>query len=100
MNYYCIDYCLRNEKTHIFSHLPVNHMVTTDLDEAIKWFDNAVKRAERGYGNKLISVKDVELDYMCNLKEAIFDCDEPAYVKGRYIINLKCYTHNPMLFDE
>ena len=95
MNYYCIDYCFRNEDTMIYSHLPVNHLVTTSLEEAEEWFDQAVYRAERGYENKLISVKDVPLDYMCNLKEAVFECNEPAYVKGRYIINLKCYTHNP-----
>ena len=99
MNYYCIDYCLRNEDTMIYSHLPVNYLVTTDIDEANKWFDLAVKRAERGYENKLISVKDVPLDYMCNLREAVFENNEPAYVKGRFIISLKCYTFNPMSED-
>ena len=99
MNYYCIDYCLRNEDTMIYSHLPVNYLVTTDIDEANRWFDLAVKRAERGYENKLISVKDVPLDYMCNLREAVFENNEPAYVKGRFIISLKCYTHNPMSED-
>ena len=76
MNYYCIDYCLRNENTMIYSHLPVNYLVTTDIDEANRWFDLAVKRAERGYENKLISVKDVPLDYMCNLREAVFESNE------------------------
>lgn len=96
MKYYCIDYCLRNEDTMIYSHLPVNYLVTTDLEEAEKWFDLAVKKAREGYENKLISAKDVEYDYMRSLKEAVFECNEPGYWKGRYIISLKCYTHNPM----
>lgn len=99
MSYYCIDYCLRNEETMIYSHLPVNYLVTTDIEEAKRWFDLAVKKAERGYENKLISVRDVPLDYCRCIKEAVFECNEPAYVKGRYIISLMCYTFNPMSED-
>jgi hypothetical protein len=84
----------------VYSHLPVNYLVTTDIDEANKWFDLAVKRATQEWrGNKLISVKDVPLNYMCNLREAVFENNEPAYVKGRFIINLKCYSFNPMSED-
>lgn len=94
--YFQITYCMRNEDTRIFSHLPVTHMVTTDRKEAEKWFDAAVKKAQKSHFNKLISVEDKKPNCMCSLKEAQFECGEPGYVKGRFLIYLTCYSHNPM----
>lgn len=97
MNYYIIDFLLQDAETKIYSHLPVAYQCTTDLDQANEWFELAVKNLTSRYGNSLISVNERDLDYMCTLREAVFECGEPAYKKGRYIINLKCYTHNPTI---
>lgn len=95
MNYYTIQFLLQDEKTKIYSHLPVSYEVTTDFEVAKEWFDNAVKRTTQRYGNKLIEVREMKLDHLCTLKEAVFTCTEPAYKEGKYLINLRCYTHNP-----
>jgi hypothetical protein len=77
-------------------HLPVTSQSTTDKELALKWFDDAVKSAVKVWnGNKLEWVKDEKLDYRCIIKQAKFVCNEAAYMKGEYIIELNCYTHNP-----
>lgn len=93
--YYFIQYLLRDKETGIYSHLPF-HEVTTDLKVAEKWFAYAVKRARASRFNKIEYVKDVERSYMGNLKECSYESGEPGYFKGHYLINLKCYTFNPM----
>lgn len=96
MNYYCISYLYSEEEHGIYQHLPVTSQVTNDLATALKWFDDAVKAACKSWnGNELVSIKDRELDYMCYLKQAHFVCNEAAYMKGHYLIELGCYTHNP-----
>lgn len=96
MYYYCIGYLFSEDSNGIYSHLPVTSQVTNDLQTAEKWFDDAVKAACNVWnGNKLIYVKKRELDYMCYIKEAKFECCEAAYQKGFYLIELQCYTHNP-----
>ena len=96
MNYYMIAFLVAHEDTGIYQHLPCNYQVTNDLQVAEGWFKQAVDQAGK-YGNKLISVKDMPLDYMCTIKEAVFECGEPGYRKGRYLINLRCYSHNPLI---
>ena len=96
MNYYCIKFLYQDEDTKIYSHLPCTYQVTEHLATALNWFEDAVRHCTSRYGNELISVRDMELDYLCTLKEAVFTCGEPAYRKGRYIIALRCYNHNPL----
>ncbi len=102
MEYYCINYLYSTENTNcgispLFMNLPVTHDVTNDKETALKWFDQAVKSACKSWnGNKLVSVKDRKLDYMCTIKVAHFICNEPAYMHGEYLIELRCYTHNPL----
>jgi hypothetical protein len=88
---------LQDEDTKIYSHLPTAYQVTNAIEQATEWFEQAVKVLTSRYGNRLISVEDRELDYMCTIKQAVFECGEPAYKKGRYMIELKCYTHNPII---
>ena len=101
MYYYCIEYLFETDKTDcgcspLFMHLPVTSQYTNDLETAKKWFDDAVKAACKCWnGNKLLEVRDEKLDYRCKLKTALFECNEAAYLKGRYIIELGCYTFNP-----
>ena len=67
-------------------------------EEAMRWFDAAVKSAVRSWnGSKLVYVKDEKLDYRCMIKQAKFECNEAAYMKGEYIIELNCYNHNPLV---
>lgn len=96
MYYYCIGYLYSKERNGIFSHLPVASQVTTDIETAKKWFENAVRvHTDSWRGNKLLYIKDRKLDYMCLIKEAMFECNEAAYQKGYYSIELQCYSHNP-----
>ena len=101
MYYYCINYLFETDNTDcgfspLFMHLPVTSQYTNDKETALKWFDDAVKAACKSWnGNKLVWIKDEKLDYRCIIKQALFECNEPAYLKGRYIIELGCYTHNP-----
>lgn len=96
MYYYCISYLYSEEKNGIYQHLPVTSQVTNDFATAEKWFQDAVNvRTKSWRPDKLIWVKDRELDYMCYLKQALFECNEAAYMKGYYLIELSCYTHNP-----
>lgn len=95
MNYYCISYLQQNKDDEIYYHLPVTTEVTTDIEVAKRWFQNAVNILKNHYGRKLLKVEDCKLDHMCTIKQAKFECTEPAYVKGLYFIELKCYTHNP-----
>ena len=77
-------------------HLPVTNRYTNDKEEALNWFDDAVKCAVKSWnGNKLDFVRDVTLDYRCMIKQAQFECNEAAYMKGKYLIELRCYNHNP-----
>lgn len=102
MNYYSIQYQYLTEKTNcgvspMYMNLPCTWMTTNDKEEALKWFDDAVKAACKSWnGNKLVSVEDIELDYRCKIKQAKFICNEPAYLQGEYYIELRCYTHNPL----
>lgn len=96
MYYYCIGYLYSETRNGIFHHLPVSSQVTNDLETAKKWFEDAVRvHTDSWRGNKLLYVKDRKLDYMCMIKEALFECNEAAYQKGFYSIELQCYTHNP-----
>lgn len=105
MKYYCIEYLqerndIRNCGIYpIFYHLPVTTEVTTDLAVAEKWFQNAVNILSKHYGRKLLKVESRDLDYMCYIKQAVFECTEAAYAEGKYIIELCCYNHNPVSFD-
>jgi hypothetical protein len=93
--YYCISYLYSQEANGIYTHLPVTSEVTTDLEVAKKWFNNIVEQKKNHFAYKLLDVRERELDYMCYLKEARFFCDEAAYLKGYYLVNLSCYTFNP-----
>lgn len=94
--YYAIFYRYSEERNGIYSVLPVTSQVTRDKDEAVRWFDEAVKVHTTPWrGNELVYVRDRKLDYMCTIKEAMFKCNEAAHHKGYYIIELGCYTHNP-----
>lgn len=101
MYYYCLSYLYESENTDcgfspMFMHLPVTNRYTNHKKTALKWFDDAVKCAVKSWnGNKLINVRDIPLDYDCTIKQALFECNEAAYLKGRYLIELRCYTHNP-----
>ena len=101
MNYYCLVYLFETENTDcgfspLFMHLPVTNRYTNDKEEALNWFDDAVKCAVKSWnGNKLDFVRDVTLDYRCMIKQAQFECNEAAYMKGKYLIELRCYNHNP-----
>lgn len=101
MEYYCISYLYETEKTDcgvspLFMHLPVTSQYTNDKETALKWFDDAVKAACKSWnGNKLVSVVDHKLDCFCYIKRAHFICNEAAYMKGNYLIELNVYTHNP-----
>lgn len=101
MYYYCIEYRYLSDETNCgvrpcFMLLPVTSQSTTDKSLALKWFDNAVKSACKSWnGNKLVYVKEIPLDYRCLIKEAKFVCNEAAYLRGEYIIELSCYSHNP-----
>lgn len=96
MNYYCIGYLFSEEKNGLYHHLPVSSQVTNDFETAKEWFENAVRvHTDSWRGNKLLEIKDRKLDYMCYLKQAVFECNEAAYMKGFYVIELQCYTHNP-----
>lgn len=97
--YYCLGYLQQNVDNGIFCHLPVTTEVTTDIEVAERWFQNAVDILKNHYGRKLIHIEKRELDYACWIKEAIFECTEAAYVKGKYCLELQCYSHNPCKFD-
>ncbi len=105
MKYYCISYLQERHDIQdcgvspVYMHLPVTTEVTTDLDVAEKWFQNAVDVLSKHYGRRLLEVKERELDYMCYIKQAHFECTEAAYAKGKYLIELSCYSHNPLNFD-
>ncbi|MGN1218645.1 MAG: hypothetical protein ACI4TD_11850 [Phocaeicola sp.] len=105
MKYYCISYLqerddIRDYGVHpIYYHLPVTTEVTTDLAVAEKWFQNAVDILSKHYGRKLLKVTERKLDYMCYIKQAHFECTEAAYAKGKYLIELSCFNHNPLNFD-
>lgn len=95
MNYYCIRYLYSNERHGIYTNLPVTSETTTDITTAETWFDNAVKVHTQSWkGNSLVHVKNHQLGYTCCLKEALFLCEETAHMKGWYIIQLCCYTHD------
>ncbi len=95
MNYYCISYLQKNKDDETYYHLPVTTEVTTDIEVAKQWFQNAVNILKNHYGRKLLKVEDCKLDHMCVIKQAKFECTEPAYAEGLYFIELNCYTHNP-----
>ena len=96
MYYYCLTYLYSEEKCGVYEHLPVTSQVTRDKEEALRWFDEALKSHLSSWrGNELVKVEDCELDYMCRIKKAVFHCGEAAYMKGYYMIELSCYTHNP-----
>ena len=96
MNYYCISYRYSEEKNGVYEYLPVTSQITTDLNTAEKWFEEAVRvRTKSWRPDALIYVKERKLDYMCYLKEALFECKEAAYRKGFYLIELNCFSHNP-----
>ena len=97
--YYCLGYLQQNDEDDIFYHLPITTEVTTDINEAEKWFQNAVHILQNHYGRKLIRIEERELDYACWIKEAIFECIEHAYAKGKYCLELQCFTHNPCNVD-
>ena len=101
MNYYCIRY--RQQRYDInycmsgaYYYLPTAYTVTVDKKLALSWFDEVVKQIRNMYGEK-VEVRDVKLDYRCIIKEATFENNHPAFAKGRYIIELNCYTFNPHL---
>lgn len=101
MNYYCLVYLFETDKTDcgvspLYMHLPVTNRYTNDKEEALKWFDDAVKCAVKVWnGNELVYVRDEKYDYRCMIKSAKFICNEPAYMHGNYLIELRCYQHNP-----
>lgn len=101
--FYSIDYLYLTDKTDcgvssLYMHLPCTNRVTHDKEKALKWFDEAVKCAVKQWnGNELIEVKDEPLDYRCKIKTARFKCNEVAYMKGEYLIELNCFNHNPLL---
>lgn len=101
MYYYSIHYLYGQPEKKgcfaMFEHLPCTWQVTNDKEEALRWFDAAVKSACKSWnGNELLWVRDEKLDYRCIIKQARFVCNEPAYVGGEFIIELNCYTHNPL----
>lgn len=100
MDYYNIQYYLESEETDcgvkpLFMHLPCTYEVTTDREVAETWFNNAVKMCSRTWlGYKLLRVDDS--DTMFSIKRAVFECNEPAYLKGTYMIELQKFPHNIM----
>lgn len=103
MKYYCITYLYETDKTDcgvspLYMHLPCTYQVTNDEETALQWFDAAVKSAVRSWnGGKLVSVEEHELDCYCYIRRAHFICNEAAYMKGNYLIELNVYEHNPLL---
>lgn len=97
MNYYCIEYLYSEEKHGVYSHLPATSQVTTDKAVADRWYEDA-KRAhlESWRGNELVFEKERKLDYMCYLRELCYKCNEAGYRKGFYLMQLACYSHNPV----
>ena len=96
MYYYCIKYLYSEDRVGVYEHLPVTSQVTRDREEAIRWFEEAVRvHTEKWRTNELLYQKDCKLDYQCRIKEAMFKCNEAAYREGYYIIELGCYMHNP-----
>lgn len=97
MFYYRIGYCYENEDG-IYYHLPIEGEVTTDRNVAEQWFENVLRQyTERHWCYKVGNVVEREYDYLCYVKQVHVVCNEPAYIKGDYLIELQCYTHNPNL---
>lgn len=95
MFYYRIGYYLLGEDG-VFTNLPVCGEVTTDRDEAERWFANALRQlTERHWCYSVGEVRESEYDYKCWVKQVNFVCTEPAYNKGEYLLELQCYQHNP-----
>ena len=95
MFYYTIGYYYKNSEG-IYEHLPIMGAVTTDRDVAEKWFADTLRQyTERHWCYKVSDVRERELDYACYIKQVHVVCDEPAYLKGEYLVELQCYTHNP-----
>ena len=102
MNYYCIRYRqqrydLKDCCSGAYYYLPTAYTVTVDKELALSWFDEVVKQIRNMYGTEKVEVRDVKLDHRCIIKEATFENNQPAFAKGRYAIELNCYTFNPHL---
>lgn len=102
MNYYCIRYRQYREDAQLYMpinayyYLPTAFTVTTDKEEALKWFDAIINQIRRRPFNEVLEVRERELNYMCVIKEAVFKCVEPGFAPGLYQVELNCYNYNPL----
>lgn len=102
MSYYCIRYRQYREDAQLYMpisayyYLPTAFTVTTDKEEALKWFDAVIDQISKRPFNEVLEVRERELNYMCVIKEAVFECQEPVFARGLYQVVLNCYNHNPL----
>lgn len=94
--YYTIEILFSEERNGIFYHLPFPSRVTNNVEEAQDLFDYYLRSYTYNWrGNVIIYDKPCELDFNCRIREAMIKCNEAAYLKGYYSIELAAYHHNP-----